>query len=165
MDCTDHARNMNALEWAELCASKTCIKILKKQKPRSLKKTNSHKKDSSKEGCEHTRPLRKFKDSVSGVNHSKQINKELRGMESLVACVSAPTIPMIIANASPPPNIQQLFLDSNSRHQDARRHSSPKVSAYSISTPRIEITSDTGECIIPTKHFFTTPPCKKHPKQ
>ena len=149
---TDHTREMNALQWAEHCASKSCIKTLKKQNLQSLKKSNLHKKSISKDGGEHTSPLRRIKDSLSGFNQNK--NKELRGMESLVACVSAPTIPMILANANPPPNIQ-LLLDPTA---DARRHStSRKSSNEGIMAPRIEITSDTGECITPNKNFFASP--------
>ncbi|XP_067933688.1 putative ankyrin repeat protein RBE_0317 isoform X2 [Watersipora subatra] len=157
-DLTDYARGMNAFQWAEHCTSQSCMKTLKKHKLHSTKKSSSHKKTTCREGNEPSSPLRKIKDSLSGAN--KQTLKNQRGMESVVACVSAPVIPMVIANANPLPNIQMLC-EPNLLSSCVVKHN--KKPSSITTAPRIEITSDTGECIIPNKHFFTTPP-HKHSK-
>lgn len=154
MDATDYSRDMNALQWADLCASKTCLKTLKKIKCQSLKKT--HKKKTLKDGGEPTTPMRKMKDCL-GVNNNKLV-----GIETIVACVSVPTIPIILANAKAESAMQ--ILDAVTLQQDNRKSKSRRTSLPNTAPPKIQITSDTGECIIPNKNHFTGPPGKKHSK-
>lgn len=159
-DVTDYSRGMNAFQWAQLCASKTCAKTLKRHRPQSSKKpwTNSLKKVKNTDSIEHSSPLRNTKGSPAGVNNNKH-----PGIETIVACVNASKIPMILADTNPLPTIQ--LVEAMAAHHDTRASSTRKRSdEHVIIRPKIEITSDTGECIIPNKTFFTPPPSKKHSK-
>lgn len=164
MELTDKTRSMTALQWAKLCGRQSCLKSLRKYKTQYKKL--SHDKSVSKAPSDHhttTNPLIKIRDSIRGSHHSKHSSHDYSGIESIVACASTPTIPILrLAGVGGTPLQHTMVdipvripsLDSNHRSTSSktsrcRRSSSPQP------TPKIEITSDTGESITPSKTTYS----------
>lgn len=163
---TDNSRNMHALQWAKLCGSQSCIKALRKCKQGSNKKpsltvTNNDKhakstSDITKISHNSTSPLTRIKESLSSHHHHKQ--KEYLGIESIVACVSTPTIPMLMANSgSNPVSIPEPLISPRLRRALKMR---PAKDIIEPTPPKIEVISDTGEYVPPTKHVYGAAPKK-----
>ena len=164
MEITDYSRNLTALQWAKLCGSQSCIKALRKCKQTSSSKKSSLSVSNGDSGkltksasditkltassSNNNSPFAKIKGSLSG--HKE---KDYLGIESIVACVSTPTIPMLIANSGKTSiQIPEPLISPKLRR--ALKMKPQRKATEIIVPPKIEVISDTGEQVAPNKHVY-----------
>lgn len=165
---------MTALQWAKLCGSQQCAKTLKKHRSQSRTLGKSTVKLSRSAS-----DITNFSDSN---NNSKQFFKKIRksliqhkpsevkenhlGIEEIITCVSTPAIPVLLAFSNNndvtsltdsiiSPNLQRKFRGKSMKNQQRGGYTEQLP-------PRIEITSETGEIIEPSKQVYSSSITKRH---
>lgn len=151
-DKTDSTRGMTALQWAKLCGSQACVKLLKKNKPalnKDKSKLSRSASDLTNITASHTSSplLSKIKKTLHH-NNKQSASKDHLGVQCIVSCASTPAIPLLLAYANngdtTPENYIKPLLTQSVCPKVMR-----EVTNCTIHPPKIKITSDTGENIEP----------------